>query len=486
MANEVTYDSGSFGENVLDSKGNVVRYIERGKGFDIVDILSDTDTSEVYYDVETIRLYEDARFLVAKADVTEGGYKLRAYSKFGLDVNKANERVVADVFQKKEDQFLLGGNAYHLVHSVVGVKECMDAVGQPIMVFAGQHNPVSDSVYIGHFDLEPEGEAEEWFDFVRKEIARQIGISFVVSSAFGAILLGVLKGKVDVDNLIIHLRGDSSSGKTTMLNLGISVFGNPDEKCPNGLISSWNGTRNALLRRLMKTNGVMLGLDEFSMIPEKDVTKLVYSIASGIEKDRLQRDANLQERLTGTFILLSTGEASILNRTNGNIGLAMRVLEMDSKQWTDSAEQSERIKRFVKGNYGHAGEAFGHMLGLWMQKNGEEKLLRLYDAWRAYYCGKCLIQARKERMSGRYALILLGAYFANKFFDMRIDTKELCDFLIGNETENGDDHDSYNDFYNRFVSVIVANADHFIRPEKDASMHTRTGRPAEIPAMKEE
>jgi hypothetical protein len=129
--------------------------------------------------------------------------------------------------------------------------------------------------------------------------------------------------------------------------------------------------------------------------------------------------------------------------------------------WTRSAEQSERIKKFVKSNYGHAATEFGSKLSDLILEDEEDELLEQYEHWRDYYTSRCTIQARKERMSGRYALILLSAQLANDFFDMDMDIPAICDFIIANENSNEDDRDSYNHFYDKFVSYYLSNKEHF-------------------------
>lgn len=463
MAEVICY-KGKFGYGTFDKKGQLTYFEEKGNDFKIIQIESDIDSDEIWYRVEGLRLGEPNVFSIPKKEAVDRQAILK-YCDSGLDVNQSNASLVIELFRQKEEEYINMAKPIELVHSVAGVKTCEDAGGREITVFAGNSNPVNGSRYSGHFDLSPQGSLKDWVDFVKQEMKRAVEIQFVIALAFASILLGILKGKVDVDNWIVHLRGDSSSGKTTMLCLAISVFGNPDEQCSNGLISSWNGTRNAILRRLMTANGMLFGMDEFSMLRDKDVSGLIYSIATGIEKDRLRRDATLQKRLKGTYIVLSTGEAGILNRCNGNNGLSMRVLELDGQQWTDSAEQSERIKKFVKKNYALAGEDFGYKLGLWLQENGDELLLERYEYWRKLYCEKCTIQARKERMSERYGLILLAAEFFNDFYEGGMEPERICDFLICNEAENVDDRDSYGDFYNSLVAALMANFQHFSTPD---------------------
>lgn len=452
MATEIEIQHGdTFGISHFDSNG-IYGYVPKGKDFKMTCIYEDIDTGAIYYDIEAEKLGQKRSFRISKDEATDSKL-VQAYASYGLDVNSGNSRIVCEVMQKKEDEYIRRKRKVKEVYSVAGVKNNE--------IYAGETNPLTQGEYIGHLDLTPKGDKELWFSFVCKEMLHSVEIMFTIAVSFAAILLGFLRDFLDIDNLIVHLRSDSSSGKTTMMYLAISSFGNPRENNPNGLISTWNGTKNAILRRLMQVKGVLLGLDEFSMMKDKDVSNLVYSISSGIEKDRLTRDAKVQNRLVGTYILFSTGEASILSKCNGNIGLSVRVLEMDSHKWTKDAAQSERIKSFVKQNYGHAATEFGLKLHQWIQQHGMDALVERLDYWRTYYCERCTIQARKERMSSRYGLILLAADLAKEFFDMPMDVDALNSFIIENEDSAGDNRNSYDDFYEKLVAYLLAQNSHF-------------------------
>lgn len=463
MSIKIECQGGYYGQTYITPK--MIDFVERGKDFDLICISMDTDTEELIYTVKCSKLGKSTEFMIPKKHALDKKEVLK-YAYEGLDVTSSTVSIIPEVFAIKEDEYVEAKKSICEVHSVAGVKKIITDE-KCSFIYAGYINPITGSKYVGHLNLQPKGNKEEWFGFVKSEMVGSIETQFTISFSFSAILHGTLRELIDVDNFIVHCRGDSSSGKTTHLCLAASVFGPGMENDPRGIISTWNATKNAILRRLMSVNGILMGLDEVSMNRDKDFTGLVYSISSGVEKDRLTRDAQVQERLTGRYLLMSTGEASLLAKTNGNIGLALRVLEFDNHQWTKSAEQSERIKCFCKNNYGHAATEFGlHLYQLILDK-GIEYVHNDFEYWRQFYCKRCKIQARKERVSGRYALILLGAQYANRFFDMKIDIPALCDFIIENENSNGNDRDSYGDFYNQFMQYIVMNQKYFDIEKKE-------------------
>jgi len=465
MAVKIECHNGYIGQVYTSTIG--IEFVERGLDFNLIDIAVDVDIDEIIYTVECERLGKPTQFTIPKKHAVDKK-KLLEYANIGLDVNDSNAAIFVEAFSIKEVEFIEAKKPISVAHSIAGVKEVITD-DKSSFIYVGFYNPLVESKYVGHLSLEPKGDMDAWFDFVKAEMVGSVETQFTVSLSFGAILHGALKDMIDVENFIVHYRGDSSSGKTTMLCLGTSVFGAGTVDDERGIISTWNATKNAILRRLMNTSGMLMGLDEISMNRDKDFTGLLYAISSGVEKDRLTRDAQVQARLTGRYLLMSTGEASLLAKTNGNIGLSLRVLEFDSHQWTSSAEQAERIKCFCKNNYGHAATEFGlHLYQLILDK-GIEYVYNNFQYWREFYCKRCTIQARKERMSGRYALILLGAQYANRFFDMKIDIPVLCDFIIQNENDGDDDRDCYSGVYDKLMAYIIMNQKYFDMEKKDSS-----------------
>jgi putative DNA primase/helicase len=82
-----------------------------------------------------------------------------------------------------------------------------------------------------------------------------------VSTAFAAPLLEVL----NVASGLVHFRGDSSRGKTTVLRPAASVGGSPTEA-----IRTWRATTNGLEGVAAMHNSILLVLDELHQIAAKE------------------------------------------------------------------------------------------------------------------------------------------------------------------------------------------------------------------------
>ena len=77
--------------------------------------------------------------------------------------------------------------------------------------------------------------------------------------------------------MIVHIPGNSSTGKTTALRLAISMFGSP-KISNNSLFSTYNTTENAMSNRLGGTKGLTFAFDEISTSNINNFTKLIYTL----------------------------------------------------------------------------------------------------------------------------------------------------------------------------------------------------------------
>lgn len=474
MKNKVPMcQDGTYGYGYLDDCGDVEGYVPCGRDFELVSVSHNIDTNEYYLTFQFEYMGEEHEITMTRNEAFDVN-KLKAYASNGLDVNASNIRQAISVIALKENEYMKANYALEMCHSKLGWKDCI-VDGVKVRVFFGEKGAkVKPSKYAPRqLDVSCKGTSKEWLEFVRANIVGNIGLEFMLSTAFASPLLAYLKPDIDCENFIVHLVGDSSTGKTTSVQLAISVFGNPVtdnleignwEIGENKLISTWSATMNSLIARLMGVNGMLLGIEEMSMVDMQDMSSVVYKIASGVDKDRLTRDGEMKKRRSGTYIVVSTGEASLLGKCNHNIGLRVRVLEFSKRQWTQSANQSEMIKNFVLQHYGCVGMLYANRLVQYVETYGRQKLLDKYETMRQMYCERCTDNARKERMSSRYGLILLGAYLAKKLLKLDFDVDAICDFIINNENTSTDNVlNEYNDVYDKLISWVFANYNKFIQ-----------------------
>ena len=107
----------------------------------------------------------------------------------------------------------------------------------------------------------------------------------------------------------VHLRGGSSIGKSTIMELAGSVWGGGGIR---GFSSSWRSTDNALEATAVSHSDALLCLDEIGEADPRTVGAIAYMLANGIAKGRATRSGGARKIPTWRVLFLSTGEISLL------------------------------------------------------------------------------------------------------------------------------------------------------------------------------
>ena len=165
----------------------------------------------------------------------------------------------------------------------------------------------------------------------------------------------------------IHFIGDSSTGKTTIIEAACSVWGG------SGFRRSWRTTGNGLEGAAALFNDSLLALDEISECDPRQVGEVVYMLGNGRGKQRASRTGSARTVARWCCSVLSTGERSIgTTMADGGhrikAGQSVRLLDVPAQRtygaW-DNLHQSgsgtafsDAIKRAAVTDYGHAGRAF--------------------------------------------------------------------------------------------------------------------------------
>lgn len=128
----------------------------------------------------------------------------------------------------------------------------------------------------------------------------------------------------------MRLVGNSSSGKTTCLNVAASVFGSPE------YVVTWKATDNALENVAFKHNDALLILDELSEISPSKAGEVAYMLANGQGKKRLDKNCNARETWAWRLIFLSSGEVDLASHMaeeskTSKAGQKIRLLNIPAK-----------------------------------------------------------------------------------------------------------------------------------------------------------
>lgn len=196
--------------------------------------------------------------------------------------------------------------------------------------------------------------------------ARAVGNPLLLL-ALSASFAGPMLARCNAEGGGVHFVGDSSTGKTTLLEAGCSVWGGPNYR------RSWRATANGMEGAAAMFNDCLLALDEISECDPREVGAIVYSLGNGRGKQRAGRSGNARAVSRWRCFILSSGERSIATTMlegghRAKAGQSVRLLDIAAARtfgaWDNLHDLpsgtafSDAIKRASVTNHGHAGRAF--------------------------------------------------------------------------------------------------------------------------------
>lgn len=295
----------------------------------------------------------------------------------GLDVRHSNVGALVEYFRESEETI----DKVVKVHSRLGFAKSNGKKIYKLYKAIG-----TDSTYIGRYEIKPKGIKDEYEKMLEEEVYGRCELEFIMITSLSAVLLGYIGEEVGLDSPIIHLVGNSTTGKSTALKFGASLFGYPDVK-KQGIYSTYNGTNNALLNKVGGMNGVPFALDEISMSYTRNFTNFVYALANGTDKDRLNKN-------------------------------------------------SEKINQTILKSYGHIGAEFAEYI---LCIDEEEVIKRFSEVREMLYKQleqEIVVDSMTKRRCSKYALLLLTAYYYEEMKDIKLDIDGIINMLIKIESES--------------------------------------------------
>ena len=240
------------------------------------------------------------------------------------------------------------GNSFVLPDTVIGP----DAAG--VIFQSGER---------GHDEHTQAGTLAGWREGIA---ARAVGnplLMFAVSASF----TGPMLARCNAEGGGVHVVGDSSTGKTTLIEAACATWGGP------GFKRSWRATANGMEGAAAMFNDCLLALDEISECDPKEIGNIVYSLGNGSGKQRASRSGNARSVTRWRCFVISSGERTIATAMQeggfrAKAGQSVRLLDLPAAQtygaWdtlhdaTSPAAFSDAIKRTAVQHHGHAGRAF--------------------------------------------------------------------------------------------------------------------------------
>ncbi len=212
------------------------------------------------------------------------------------------------------------------------------------------------------------GTLEDWQAMAALAVGNS-RLGLALSAAFAASLLY----PTGMEGGGFHFRGNSSSGKTTLLQAAGSAWGGGS----NGYVRTLRATSNGLEGVCALHCDSLLCLDELGMIDGKEAGNVAYMLASGVGKMRAGQRGEARPPAEWRILFISSGEISLADKMAEDVrgiraaaGQQVRVLDIpvDAGAGLGAWENlhgfangdafARHIKAASLANYGHAARAF--------------------------------------------------------------------------------------------------------------------------------
>ena len=308
----------------------------------------------------------------------------------GLDINpkdarSRNPRIIEFLLNAKPNQLTrtvdrIGWIELDAKHGFVLPDQYFGSAGDGRVIYSPEYSELPD--------LTTSGSLRDWQDNVAKKATCSSRAVLSICANLAGPLLYVLD-KPNT-NFGIHIRGNSSSGKSVALMIGASVSGSPK------LLRSWSATVNGLEGYALASNDLTLHLDEINekTNASRELGQCIYKLMNGTSKGRANVLGSARPTKKWRLIVLSSGEqglAEILSTETGavNTGLLLRLADVpaDAKCGLGVNEDlppgcqniqtyGAQMKEAVSKYYGTALRAWLSLLFEYIGKVGLETLNR--------------------------------------------------------------------------------------------------------------
>lgn len=279
-------------------------------------------------------------------------------------------------------------------------------------------------------DFRQVGTLEGW----KAEIGSRCANNPVLMLAVCCALAGPLLHHLQRHGGGFHLKGDSSTGKTTALAAAASVWGEPEQ-----FVRTWRATANGLEGIASQRNDTLLALDEIGEALPKEIGNTVYCLANGTGKARATRTGAARATRRWRVMVLSSGELS-LNRhmqesgQRARAGQEIRLLDVSARRkhgaWEelhglpDGRAFSDALQKSAATHYGHVGPLFVEKL---IESGEADKLPEMLSALAGRFPSTT---GQEARAAERFAIVALAGELAVSFGILDVDSGNPTDAMV--------------------------------------------------------
>lgn len=200
------------------------------------------------------------------------------------------------------------------------------------------------------------GSAAGWSEGVAR-----LAVNPALKLAIGVSFAGALLKPLGAEPFLVHIAGNSSSGKSTAARLGASPWGDPRDG-----FNSWDSTINGLEILAESRSDACLILDELQRFrgDAKDASSAIHNLTGSRGKARSTRSGDMAQQRSWRVTVLSTGEVTLADWLGEHCqgGHKVRALDIhiQNGEATSSAAHAADIADFLDAEHGHASDAWIH------------------------------------------------------------------------------------------------------------------------------
>lgn len=259
------------------------------------------------------------------------------------------------------------------------------------------------------------GTLEGWQSSIGAWCAGNPLLMLYVCASFGGALLFHVQRQGGGFNVV----GNSSTGKTTLVLAGCSVWGHGES-----FKRTWRATGNGLEGIAAQRNDTLLALDEIGEADPREIGAVIYAMANGTGKARASRSGAAKASKRWRLMLLSSGELGLSammaeGGKRSRAGQEIRLIDIVARRcfgaWDDlngmsgGREFSDAIQQASVTDYGHAGPAF-------IRKLLEQDQLEALPNRLAQLCAQYpSTNGQESRAAERFALVALAGELAIEY-----------------------------------------------------------------------
>lgn len=250
--------------------------------------------------------------------------------------------------------------------------------------------------------LKPRGKFDAHASALRAAFAEDTVAAIAILGALAAPLLEPL----GAPNFAINFHGDSSRGKSSMLKIASSVYGNPRSE---QWVGSWNATGTAMELRAATLSHLPLCFDEVGAGDLKSIDRWIYMLINGSGKSRGDRTLRVRKTFSWRTVVLSTGEHELVDE-QANTGAQVRVLQFRVRGFGDlDAAGVDALRDACERNFGHVGRRWIESL---VAIEDWSKYVELFEESKRQFRSK-ESGALMQRQSVYYALLAVTEHLAS-------------------------------------------------------------------------